>query len=326
MMLAELQRVKIEDSFDKQPMLELSSEEIDFRVASELFSPVKKLTSKDLESLELVTTYQGRKVPTVAGILLFGKQRLQYFPDAWIQVGRFAGESKTEILDTQDITSNLIVAIDEVIAFVKKHSMRGIAIKGARHTETWNIPIEAVREAIINAVVHADYSQQGSPIWVSIFDDRIVIESPGLLIFGLTIPDIKSGLSKLRNRVIGQVFKHLGLIEQWGSGVTRIIEKCTDFGFESPFFEEIGTHFRVTIFTESVREPTLNNADREIIEALHQSTGLSTKDIAAKIGKSTRMTRYRLVQLVQLGLVIEIGKGPNDPGKKYYLPTMKRVS
>jgi predicted HTH transcriptional regulator len=76
-----------------------------------------------------------------------------------------------------------------------------------------------VREAVINAVVHADYAQQGAPIRLSIFDGRLEIENPGLLPFGLTIEDLRKGISKLRNRVIGRVFRDLGLIEQWGSGI-----------------------------------------------------------------------------------------------------------
>lgn len=75
-MLSELQRVKIEDSFDKQPMSALHSEDIDFRVASELFNEQRRLHIKDLESLELVITHQGRKVPTIGGMILFGKDRL----------------------------------------------------------------------------------------------------------------------------------------------------------------------------------------------------------------------------------------------------------
>jgi ATP-dependent DNA helicase RecG len=97
-----------------------------------------------------------KKVPTAGGILLFGKEKLKIFPDAWIQVGRFAGITKTHIIDTQEITVYPILAIDEVIAFLKKHAMRGIKIKGSRHTETWSLSLTAIREAVINAIVHAN--------------------------------------------------------------------------------------------------------------------------------------------------------------------------
>jgi predicted HTH transcriptional regulator len=69
----------------------------------------------------------------------------------------------------------------------------------------------------MNAIVHADYAQQGAPIRIALFDDRTEIENPGLRPFGLTIADIMQGVSKLRNRVIGQVFHELHLIEQWAA-------------------------------------------------------------------------------------------------------------
>ena len=131
----ELQRVRIKDSFDKQPLAKLNSEAIDFRVASELFADLRKLSQEALESLNLITTCQNKRVPTIGGMILFGKDRFKYFPDAWIQLGRFAGIKKTKIIDAQRIISCPILAIDEVMSFVKKHAMHGIEIKGTRYTE-----------------------------------------------------------------------------------------------------------------------------------------------------------------------------------------------
>ncbi len=317
-MLSELQRVRIDDSFDKQAMTELNSEEIDFRVASELFEPVKKLNKQDLLSMNITTKYQNKQVPTIGGEILFGRDRLQYFPDAWIQVGRFKGATKTNIFDTQDIVSYPILAIDSVMDFVQKHAMQTIEINEVRNTKIWNVPMVAIREALINAVVHTDYSQQGSPIRISIFDDRIEIENPGLLMFGLTVDDIKCGLSKLRNRVLGQIFYRLGLIERWGSGIRRIIDSCVEAGFQEPQFEEIGTHFRVTIFTEIVSKPLLDEIDQKIITLLKKTNGLTTKEVADKIKKSQRTARTRLLGLIEKGFVVELAKNINDPGRKYF--------
>ncbi len=318
-MLNELQRVNIIDSFDKQPMPELSSDAIDFDAISEAFSDLKAIKAKDLESLELITTYQQKKVPTNGGMILFGKNRLNHFHDAWIQAGRFQGKSKTNILDTWEITSYPVNAVEEALQFIEKHAMRGIEIKAAKHTKKWSVPLTAVREAIINAVVHTDYSQQGSPIRLAIFDDRIEIENPGLLLFGLTIEEVKRGVSKLRNRVIGQLFFRLGLIERWGSGIKRIIDNCHEAGFPEPTFEEIGTHFRVTIYTEKAAEPILDDTEQLIIENLENANGLSTKELAVRINKAERTVRNRLVELINKDLVVEVGKGINDPKRKYFI-------
>jgi ATP-dependent DNA helicase RecG len=180
------------------------------------------------------------------------------------------------------------------------------------------VPPVTIREALINAIVHADYAQRGSPIRVAVFDDRIEIENPGLLPFGLTVDDIQRGVSKLRNRVIGRVFHELRLIEQWGSGIQRMNAACLEAGLEAPKLEEIGTHFRVTIPALRVRKPKTDETDRRILDSLRSET-LSTAAIASVVGLSERATRSRLRSLVSRGLVVEIGTGLHDPKRHYAL-------
>jgi predicted HTH transcriptional regulator len=306
------------EEFDEQPMPGLDSEALDFRAASESFAGVRRLTRRDLETLRLVTNYQGRKVPTVGGMLLFGKDRGLHFPDAWIQAGRFGGEDRSRMVDRAGILSFPVRAIEETIGFVEKHSLRGAEIGRVRRKERWNLPPVAVREAVINAVVHADYTQRGAPIRVAIFDDRLEVENPGLLPFGLTVEDLPRGVSKLRNRVIGRVFHTLGLIEQWGSGVQRMTAACREMGLGPPRFEEIATRFRVTIFTERVGRPALDEMDQGIVETLAEGKGLLTSEIAKTIGLTPRATRTRLARLVGSGLLREVGTGPQDPKRRYY--------
>jgi ATP-dependent DNA helicase RecG len=284
-----------------------------------LFAAVRKLTRRDLETLRLVTEHQGRKVPTVGGVILFGDERERHFPDAWIQAGRFAGMDRSRILDRAEIRSIPVHGVEEAIAFVQKHSWHGAEIGAVRRTDRWSVPPEAVREAVINAVVHTDYAQRGAPIRLSIFDDRLEIENPGLLPFGLTIEDLPHGVSKLRNRVIGRVFHALGLIEQWGSGIQRMTAACRAAGLGSPVFEELATRFRVTIPTTRVGPAVVDDTDQAILENLGGGHGRATSEIAAAIGLSPRATRTRLARLVGRGLVREIGTGPQDPKRRYFL-------
>jgi predicted HTH transcriptional regulator len=321
-MISELQRITRSESYDEQPMIELSSEEMDFKAASELFSEYRKLKKSDLVTLKLITKYQGRNVPTIGGLILFGKNREKYFPDAWIQAGRFKGNDKQEIMDSQEIHSYPVIAVSEAVNFVQKHLMQAVEISGVRRSEKWSVPIVAIREAIINAVAHADYAQRGSPIRIAIFRDRIEIENPGLIPFNLTFEDLYRGISKLRNPVIGRVFHELKLIERWGSGIRRMMEACLNAGLEQPLLEEIGTHFRATIYTEQ-RHPKftakVDEMDRSILGLLKKEKGLSTKQIADKIALSPRATRSRLLELVNNGFITEVGSGPRDPKKKYFL-------
>ena len=316
-LIAEMQRFAAGDSFDEQPLPALDSEAIDFRAASEFFAAARKLTRHNLETLRLVTRHQGRLVPTTGGVLLFGVDRLVHFPDAWIQAGRFAGTDRAAILDHAELKTPLIRAIEDAVAFVGKHALHGVSIGPVRREEQWNLPPAAVREAIVNAVAHADYSQRGAPIRVAIFDDRLEVENPGLLPFGLTLDDLPLGISKLRNRTIGRVFHELGLVEQWGSGIQRMIASCRDAGLAPPLWEEVGLRLRVTIRTEVTGSVSVDPVDRSILALLEQGDGHSTSEVAEAIGRSPRATRTRLAKLVSRGLVREVGSGPRDPKRRY---------
>ena len=318
-LVEELRRFARGEAYDEQPMPGLKSEALDFRAASESFAPVRRLRRTDLQTLRLVTTHQGRTVPTIGGLLLFGETRDEHFPDAWIQAGRFHGTDRSRIADRIDIHAHLVRAVEDTVAFVEKHALHGADIGTVRRRERWNIPPTAVREAVVNAVVHADYAQKGAPIRLAIFDDRLEVENPGLLPFGLTLDDLPRGISRLRNRVIGRTFHALGLIEQWGSGIQRMTAACRDAGLAPPTLEEIGNRFRVTLWLEQVGVPTLDKIEEAILATLRHGTGGVTSEIAKAIGLTSRATRTRLVGLVNRGLVREVGTSPQDPKRRYFI-------
>jgi len=319
-LIEELRRYASGRSFDEDPIPDLDSEAIDFRAASESFEDVRRLKRSDLRTLRMVTDYQGRLVPTVGGMLLFGRDRLDRFPDAWVRVGAFRGRDRASILDDKDVTAPLPDAVDQTMTQIDRMTTTSFAIGGARRRPVPTYPPIALREAVINAVAHADYSQRGSPITVSLFSDRIEIQNPGLLPLGLTLDDIRAGASKLRNRVIGRVFRELRLIEQWGSGIQRMTRACVDAGLEEPVFEEVGVSFRVTIRARRLRPATKDPIDGTILEALRSATdrgGLSTAEVASRIGRSDRSTRSRLLSLSERGLAVRVGSSRNDPKARW---------
>ncbi|MGA2594480.1 MAG: helix-turn-helix domain-containing protein [Bryobacteraceae bacterium] len=319
-LIEEMRRYTQAFSFDEEPLPDLNSEAIDFRAASEYFAPFRKLTPNELQSLKVTTIYQGKIVPTVGGILLFGINRLGRFPDAWVQVGRFAGNDRRRILDSAEVRTFLPKAAEDTLAFLQKHMTRAAVIGPVKRTDVWTLPLVAIREALMNAIVHADYAQRGAPIRVALYDDRLEIENPGVLPLGLTIEDIQKGVSKLRNRVLARVFHELKLVERWGSGIQRMTAACQESGFDPPVFAEIGTRFRVTLSTVRRKAPAHDKRDQTILSALAKSadSGLSTSQIAKRIGVSPRAARTRLASLVERGLVAEIGSGPQDPHRRYY--------
>lgn len=185
--IGELRRSARHQSYDEEPLPDVDSEVVDFRAASELFAPVRTLRRSDLRTLRLLTPHQGHDVPTIGGVLLFGRDRERYFPDAWIQAGRFEGPDRSRILDSAEIKSLPVPAVEETIAFVRRNISREAVIGAVRRVDRWTFPPAALREAVVNAVVHTDYSQRGGPIRIAIFDDRLEVENPGLLPFGLTV-------------------------------------------------------------------------------------------------------------------------------------------
>jgi ATP-dependent DNA helicase RecG len=312
-----IKRSLVTKTFDEEVMYELNSEEIDFRVASELFAPYRNLGTKEYYSLGICAKEGERIYPTIGGILLFGKDRCKYFPDSWIQMGCFRGVDKSHIIDNQETKDYLPIAVDQAIKFVHKHLFVEIKIEDVTNQESWSIPKVALREAIINAIVHTDYSLSGAPIRISIFDDRIEIENPGLLATGLTIDDIILGISRIRNRVLSRVFHELHLIEKWGSGIQRMILACQEHGLPIPKFEEIGTRFRVTLYRRRIAPVLLDEIDNKIVAALTAHGALSTKDIALKVELSSRTVRIHLIEIIAKGIITEISRGLNDPKKKY---------
>jgi predicted HTH transcriptional regulator len=318
-LIAELARSSRGESFDEQPERGLGPEALDLAALSDAFAGTRSIRRTDLKTLRLIAIAHGAETPTVGGMLLFGHDRLSRYPDAWIQAGRFKGLTKSSVIDSADITAYPTTAVDHALAFVVRNTSLAYEIGGTRRLEVPEYPPVAVREAIVNAVVHADYSQRGAPIRIAIFDDRLEIENPGVLVPGLTLCDVLGGVSKLRNRVIGRVFRELGLIEQWGSGITRIREACRSAGLAEPLFEEAGMRFRVTLYSARREAPSTDPVDASALDALRGADGLTTSQVAAAIGRTPRATRARLLKLIEQGLVVEIGSGPNDPQRRYHV-------
>ena len=316
----EMRRFANRQAYDEEPLPQLQSEAVDFRAASESFAPKRKLRRSDLNTLGLVVRDQAREVPTVGGVLLFGSgnEKERHFPDAWIQAGRFRGANRAHIADQRDIRGHAPSLVERATEFVLEHLSCAVRIEGTRRQDRWNVPPVAVREAIVNAVAHADYAQRGGPIRVAVFADRVEVENPGLLPFGLTIDDLPLGVSKLRNRVIARVFHELGLMENWGSGVQRMMTACDQAGCPHPVFEELGGRFRATLGVAQLGS-AVDNVDARLLGALQAQDGLSTAQLAAAIARTPRTTRTRLKRLVERGQVREVGSGANDPQRRYYL-------
>jgi len=206
----------------------------------------RQISEADLINMRLLKENDGELLPTNDYVLFMDIN--QYFYNAVVKCARFKGNNTSHLIDRKEIELPIHEQIGTAMKFAEWCIARGMEIQGALRVDIFVIPMEALREAIANAVVHRSYSSDTSPVTVNIFDDRVEITSPGTLPGALDVAQIKAGRSEIRNKVAARLLKEMRLIEQWGTSIGRIIESSKDLGVQEPIFEEIGQSFRVTIF------------------------------------------------------------------------------
>jgi len=320
-LIAEIKRIKEHTSFDQLPDLQATPDDLDMDLARKLFAAIDKpFTKSTARSLELIVNHRDTPRPTKGALMLFGKQRDELFPDPFVRMARFKGTTKTTAIDHANIKSAFPLAIDEILAFIRRNTSMRAVIHSVRREDIPEYPHEAVREAVINALLHADYSTMRSSIQVAIFDDRMEITNPGPLPLGLSLETALSGVSQLRNKVLGRVFRELTLIEQWGSGLARMNEICLQNEVIPPKFEELGLFFRVTLYPRTIEARPQHQWYILLLAHVRQHKQISVVEAAKLWNVSSRTATTRLKLLCQEGLLVELSKGPFDPYKVFILP------
>lgn len=173
---------------------------------------IKDVTVQNLINWGVVKNMDGTLLPTNAFVLLTDN----VFPFAKIQCALFKGTERVVFIDKRDFEGPLYEQIEEAYDFVLKHINLGAEIKDLVRNEAYELPTEAIREAIVNAVTHRNFLDRAC-VQVAVYDDRVEVTSPGMLYGGLTIEQIKEGGSKIRNRCIAEVFSRMRIIESWGT-------------------------------------------------------------------------------------------------------------
>lgn len=282
-----------------------------------------------LEKLELIR--DGR--PTWAAILLFGKRPQSPLVQATVHCGRFRTE--IDITDDRMIEGLIIDQIDETMDFLKKHiNVRFVITGKPQRDQIWDYPLEALREAVVNAICHRDYGDTAD-IQIKVFDDHIRIWNPGFLPYGVTIADLyrRTHASKPRNKLIAQVFYDLEIIERYGSGIQRMLDACRAAGIPEPTFTESSGGFLITFRKAAVKgrktakevesgvESRVESLEGKAIRLLQSGAKLKS-EIAQGLGKSKVSGQiHRLVNsLLENGLVERtIPDKPNSRLQKYRL-------
>lgn len=201
-------------------------------------------------------------LPTHAGILIFGKAPQQVIRSSEITAVRFAGETMSDTFSRQDITGTLPQQIQRAETFLIDHLRKSVKLNDKmQREEGYEYPMEAVRELIVNAVAHRDYSIQGDNIRLFMYSNHMEVHSPGSLPGPMTIENLKDERFS-RNPVIVQILSDMGFIERLGYGVDRVIQLMQAQGYETPQFVNNANGFKVSLSkkTESEDKDDLDQA------------------------------------------------------------------
>ncbi len=232
-----------------------------------------------------------------------------------IQAGRF--KTPTDIIDSISLNTDILTEIDELMIFVRKHLMVEYIITGnPEREERYDYPLDAIREIVLNMIVHRDYRDSSDSV-IKIFDDRIEFFNPGDLYDNLTIEQLETNdyKSKTRNKLIALMFKECGLIEKYGSGISRIKKFCKEHGIAEPKFQEMQKGFQVTLYKKKRDvgvnvgvDVGVNVGVNEIYNFIKEKQPVKANKIAEKFDNVTQRTVERWIkQLKDEGKIEFIG-------------------
>ncbi len=221
---------------------------------------VRAVGRQQLLSWGILLERDGKTYPTNAFAILTGCGGLH----AVTQCGVFKGTTKEIFVDRREYAGPLWEQLEEAYQYVLRNIHLGAIFKGLYRQDVYEIPPDAIRELIINAMVHRSYLDHGM-IQVAVYDDRLEITSPGKLPMGQTIERMKEGYSKIRNEALAYAFLYMNLIEHWGSGIPRIIARVKAAGLREPEFLGGDVDLRINIYR------SLNEADSAVINATNNA-------------------------------------------------------
>ena len=256
----------------------------------------------------------GRVIPNVAGTLLFCSAHQKIIPESQISVSVYADEDKRHLIKKEEFSGGIILMLEQTYAFLSnllgtKYEREGLI----KAPVDYEIPLDAIREALVNAVAHRAYDYE-APIRITLFSDRIEFLNPGTFYAPINPENLKEGLSRYRNPLIADALRKKGYMEKQGIGIMLIITSCVEAGLSEPQFVELEHHVKLVMFRCSASAHSETFHDPNDITSMKRhfsSLGLfSSKDLAQYIGKSVSMAKKLVFDLKRQKIVEMVGKGP----------------
>ena len=283
----------------------------------------KEVTANTLLSWGVLAEEKGALVPTNAFALLSGNPILP----TKIQCGVFKGTTRAVFVDRREFTGPIQSQIEEAYKYVLGKINLGAKISGLYRQDEYELPIGSIREIIANAVTHRSYLEPGN-VQVALYDDRLEVTSPGMLLTGVTIKKMREGYSKVRNRAIASAFAYMKIIEQWGSGIPRIFEEFKKYGLKEPELIDLDGDFRVNFYrvvldttqttqssTQTTQSIQLTDLDKSVIEIITKNPAITQSGIALELGWAVNRVKYYTKKLSDKGILEHIGSSRSGTWK-----------
>jgi ATP-dependent DNA helicase RecG len=282
----------------------------------------------DAEGAAAVADAQAWFAPTNAGLLLFARQVEARYPQAEITLVRYRGRDLADVFEREDVRDTLVEALRRAERWLMEHMRKGSRMVGLERQDWTQFPPGAVREALVNAVAHRDYSVRGEGIRVALFSDRLEVYSPGRLPGHVTVENIVEERFS-RNESLVQVLADYGLIERLGYGIDRMLRQMAEAGLPPPGFRETAAGFLVTLIGQPVEDLSVEGLDtrewarmglneRQIAALLFvmDQGRITNRDLQEQFPEvSPETIRRDLADLVERGMLLKIG----DKRATYYI-------
>lgn len=264
-------------------------------------------TKEILLSYKLLIEQHSRAYPTIAGMLLFGNDVQHYLPEAMIICSHFKGTHGREAIATIDCTGTLFEQFEQAYHFVITRLSSAFIIKSTKREETLEIPQVALREALLNAIVHRNYHLR-APTKIAIYDDRVEIFSPGN--FPTPFPNLLLGLTDARNMVICRIFREAGLIEKLGSGLIELFKSYEERQLPEPTVIDGDGYVKCILPRKDHKKATAHNDYDRILNLYRSVEELRVSDVMKALALPRSTASRKLSEMVQRGILkmSDVGK------------------
>ncbi len=269
-----------------------------------------------LKNLGIADEFNGAKFPTVAGYLIFSKERpqnKQNFSRYVVRCVKYKGSNvASDIIDSTDIDGTLDTQIDDIQKFILRNIKKSAKIVGTKREERYEYPEKATRELVANAIIHRDYKITETYTQVNLFEDRIEIFNPGSLPPGVTVENIKDAQVS-RNEIIAARLKELDYLEEYGRGIDIVFTTMKEWKLLPPIFKNTSNSFRVVLMGQELSK--LNERQVKIWNYLVENKRITAKECERIMPDVPRQTiNYDLKKMQEMSLLHLVG----ESRKSYY--------